>query len=142
MVEGTGTSGTTLIQLGSCTIPAGTLGVGDRLEIQFDYQHTGSIAGFTGDVRVGGTTVATRSGGASEALFVGHTNFGIYTGGQVWDTDSWGSVLSVSSAAGGAGESVGSALTISFRGQMGAAGSDSVSLRNFSVIRYPAQVSP
>jgi hypothetical protein len=74
---GSGTSNTTLTELGSCTIPAGLLGSGDRLEIQFQYGHTGTATGFTGAVQVGSTTVASRAGGATEAMVVGHTSFGI-----------------------------------------------------------------
>ena len=87
---GSGTSGTALVELGSCTIPAGLLGAGDRLEVQFQYGHTGTVTGFTGAVLIGGTTVASRSGAATEALLAGHTSFGIYGGGQTWDTQTWG----------------------------------------------------
>src|SRR5579862_4386895 len=134
---GTGTSAATLSQLGSCTIPAGVLGTGDRIELQFQYQHTGSATGFTGEIHVGSTTVVSRAPAASETLLVGRTSFGVYAGAQIWDSQSWGSALTLAATAGPAGEDTTQALTVSFRGQMAAAGSDSVNLRNFTVVRYP-----
>ncbi len=55
----------TLTQLGSCTRPAGLLGTGDRLEIEYQYSHTGSVGGFTGQVEVAGTVVVLNRAGAS-----------------------------------------------------------------------------
>jgi hypothetical protein len=139
---GSGTSNTALTELGSCTIPAGLLGSGDRLEVQFQYGHTGTTTGFTGVVQIGGTTVASRSGGATEALLAGHTSFGIYGSSQVWDTQTWGIGLSFAVNAGASAENTGLALRVSLLGQMAGATSDSVSLRNFTVVRYPAQANP
>ncbi|MCU1339479.1 MAG: hypothetical protein JWO19_5060 [Bryobacterales bacterium] len=139
---GSATSGTVLIELGSCTIPAALLGAGDRLEIQFQYGHTGATSGFTGAVKIGGTTVASRPGGATEALLAGHTSFGIYGGGQAWDTQTWGIGLSLLVSAGTAGENTAVAVRVSLQGQMAGTTSDSVFLRNFTVIRYPAQANP
>jgi hypothetical protein len=139
---GSGTSNKALTELGSCTIPAGLLGSGDRLEVQFQYGHTGTTTGFTGVVQIGGTTVASRSGGATEALLAGHTSFGIYGSSQVWDTQTWGIGLSFAVNAGASAENTGLALRVSLLGQMAGATSDSVSLRNFTVVRYPAQANP
>jgi hypothetical protein len=139
---GSGTSNPALIELGSCTIPAGLLGSGDRLEIQFQYGHTGTTTGFTGVVQMGSTTVASRAGGATEAIVVGHTSFGIYGSSQVWDTQTWGIGLSLAVNAGSSGENTAQALRVSLLGQMAVATADSVFLRNFTVIRYPAQANP
>ena len=51
---GSQTSVTSLTSLGTCTLPAGLPGAGDRLEIDFQYAHTGSANGFTGKIQVGG----------------------------------------------------------------------------------------
>lgn len=139
---GGSTTSVTMTQIGSCTIPAGLLGTGDRLEIEYQYSHSGSTDGFTGEVEIGGTTVASRSAGASESVLAGRTSFGIYSGGQMWDTQNWGATLAFSAGAGLASEDTSQALTISFRGQMAASGSDSLVLQNFTVIRYPAQTNP
>jgi hypothetical protein len=139
---GSSTSGTVLIELGSCTIAAGLLGSGDRVEVQFQYGHSGTVTGFTGTVLIGGTTVASRAAGATEALLAGHTSFGIYNGGQTWDTQTWGIGLNLVVNAGTASENTAQALKVSLQGQMAGATSDSVFLRNFTVIRYPAQANP
>ena len=60
---GSSTSGTALVELGSCTIPAGLLGAGDRLEVQFQYGHTGTATGFTGAVLIGRHDGSIASGG-------------------------------------------------------------------------------
>src|SRR5205814_7551199 len=72
--SGTGlsTSGTPLVELGSCTIAASLMGAGDRIEVQFQYGHTGTATGFTGTVLIGGTTVASRSGATNEVMLAGH----------------------------------------------------------------------
>jgi len=140
---GASTSGTTQISLGTCTIPAGLLGTGDRVEVRYQYSHTGSAAGFTGEVHIGGTTVVSRAAGASETIFVGRTDFGTYSGAQLWDTQTWGGTsVAFLAAAGAASIDITQALTVDLRGQMAAAGSDSMSLQNFTVVRYPAQTNP
>lgn len=139
---GANTSATASTQLATCTIPAGTLGAGDRLEVRFQYGHTGTSTGFTGEVRVGSTTVLTRAAGANESLLAGRSDFGLFSAGQVWDTQSWGAATTPESGAGGAGEDASQAVTIQFRGQMAATTADTVGVRNFTVIRYPAQVNP
>jgi hypothetical protein len=139
---GSSTSGTTLVELGSCTISAGLLGVGDRVEIAFQYGHTGTATGFTGAVQVGSTTVASRVGTAAEALLAGHTSLGTYGGGQTWDTQTWGVGLALAANAGTSGENISQAVRVSLQGQMAGSTADSVILRNFTVIRYPAQANP
>jgi len=139
---GSSTSGTALVELGSCTIAAGLLGTGDRLEIQFQYAHTGTATGFTGTLLVGSTTVAARAASGTEGLLAGHTNFGIFGSGQTWDTQTWGVGLSLVTNAGTASENTSQALRVSLQGHMAATTSDSVLLRNFTVVRYPAQTNP
>jgi hypothetical protein len=141
---GVGTFASTLAQLGSCTLPAGLLGTGDRLEIEYQYSHTGSTTGFTAQVEVAGTAVVVnRTAAATESLFAGHTSFGFYAGGQAWDTQSWGgSTLAFVSAAGSSAINPTGAVTISFQGDTATSGADIVTLRNFTVIRYPAQTNP
>lgn len=139
---GGSTSSTITTQLGSCTVPAGLLGSGDRLEIRYMFGHTGSATGFTSEVRVGGTTVVSRTSGGTDSLFTGETGFGLYSGAQAWSTQSWGTGLSFAVGAGSSAENTAQALTVTFRGQMAASTSDTLALRNFTVIRYPAQTNP
>jgi hypothetical protein len=139
---GSSTSGVSLVELGSCTIAAGLMGAGDRIEIHFQYAHTGTATGFTGAVQMGGTTIVSRTGAASEALLAGHTSVGMYGGGQVWDTQTWGIAMSLATNAGTTGEDTSQGLRVSLKGQMAGTTSDSVFLRNFTVLRYPAQSNP
>ncbi|MEO8097174.1 MAG: hypothetical protein ABI811_05690 [Acidobacteriota bacterium] len=139
---GNSTSATTLTQLGTCTLPGGLLGTGDRLEIRVQMAHIGSTTGFAGEVRVGNTTVLSRSASASEARLTGHTDFSVFGADQLWDTQSWGNVLAFAVTAGSSAEDTGQALTVSFRAQMTGSTTDSVELRNFTVIRFPVQANP
>ena len=88
--SGNSTSSTASTPLGTCTIPAGLLTVGDRIEVQFQYQHTGTTTAFTGELHWGGTTILSRTSGAAEIALTGHLNFGILGSGQSWDAQSWG----------------------------------------------------
>ncbi|HLH41615.1 MAG TPA: hypothetical protein VKV74_01420 [Bryobacteraceae bacterium] len=139
---GSQTSSTNLTSLGTCTLPAGLLENGDRLEILFQYAHSGSASGFSGEIQIGGTTLVLRNVAASETVLVGRATFGLYSTGQQWDAQSWGGSLAFQTGAGAAAENVTQELTVNFLGQMAAAGSDAVSLNNFTVIRYPAQTNP
>jgi hypothetical protein len=139
---GAGTSSTVLVQLGTCTIPTGFLQPGDRAEIRFDYSHEGSGTGFTFAVLWGGTTLVSRAAAAGETALGGNADAGINTNGAQWRVESWGAVLALAASAGTAQDSLAAPLTVSFLGSMGGATSETVTLRNFTVIRYPAQQNP
>ena len=139
---GTSTSATTPTQLGSCTIQAGLLGVGDRVEVQFQFAHAGTAVSFTGAILWSGATVFSRASVAAETALAGHIAFGLGAGTQSWDAQSWGNSFSLANAVGSASADITQSLTVSFRGQMASATSDSIGLSNFTVLRYPAQVSP
>lgn len=139
---GASTSATVLTQLATCTIPAGVLSSGDRIEVRFQFEHTGTSAGFTGEVRVGNTTVMARPAAAGERLLAGRSDFGLFSGSQLWDTQSWGSATAFAATAGSANEDTSQAVTVQIRGQMAQTTAETVSLRNFTVVRYPAQANP
>ncbi|MBX9601154.1 MAG: hypothetical protein K2X35_09120 [Bryobacteraceae bacterium] len=139
---GTGTSSTALISLGSCSIPAGVLGAGDRIEIRFQYEHTGGTTGFGAEVRWGSTAVVSRSVSLLETTLFGRAEAGLHGAGGLSAAQSWGALSAVTAAAGSVAFTPGQGLTVEFRGQMSAASSDTVWLRNFTVIRYPAQGNP
>jgi hypothetical protein len=130
------------VQLGSCTIPAGFLKPGDRVDIRFDYSHEGTGVGFTFDVRWGGTTVATRAAAAGESAAGGYANAAVHTSGAQWRQESWGAALAVAASAGAASDSLAAPITVAFLGRMAAATAETVTLRGFSVIRYPSQQNP
>jgi len=140
--NGTSTSSTTLVQLGSCTLPAGLLGTGDRIEARFQYAHTGNTAGFTPEIHWGGTTALSRAAAAGDTAVSGQLAFGIDVGAQSYDAQSWGSALGFAAGVGNATENSSVNLTLSFQGKMAAGTAETVVLRNFTVIRYPAQSNP
>lgn len=136
---GTGTSSTGSAQLGSCTIAAGSLKPGDRIDIRFDYSHEGSSVGFTFDVRWGGTPLASRTAGPSETAAGGRADVAIHSEGAQWNVQSWGASLTLAASAGTAADSSATPITVLFLGGMSEATSETVTLRSFTVLRYPAR---
>ena len=139
---GVSTSATASTQLGSCTVPSALLATGDRIQVEFHYGHSGIATAFTGELRWGAATIFSRASVAAETALAGHMSFAILAGGQSWDAESWGNSFAVANAVGLATADTSQNLTISFRGFMAGNTADSVLLRNFTVIRYPAQANP
>ena len=139
---GNGTSAIVATTLGSCTIPAGLLTAGDRIEVQFYYLHTGAASIFTAELHWGAATILSRSSIASETALAGHVSFGILASSQSWDAQSWGNNFALANIVGGAAANTSLSLTISFPARLAAATADVISLSNFTVIRYPAQTNP
>jgi hypothetical protein len=135
---GTATSSTTLSSLGTCTIPAGTLQPGDRVKIGFDYSHEGSLTGFTFAVNWGNTVLVQRSGAVSDAFISGWAEAGANTSACQLSVQSWGTVLGLAAGVENAYDSLSYTILLAFQGQMAATTTDTVTLRNFSVVRYPA----
>jgi hypothetical protein len=116
--------------------------VGDRLEMHYDYAHTGTASGFAAQIIWQNTVILSRSVSASEILLGGRASAAVDTGGSQWNTESWGASTAYLVAAGFATDNTGAAITINFRASMTAGSADSVKLRNFAVVRYPAQSNP
>ena len=127
---------TSLGSLGSCTIPAGLLTGGDRIEIKFDLAHQGSAGGFTFQVQWGGTTVLQRTGAAGDALVSGRVEAGLDSAGAQMSTQSWGTVLPLNATVGNATDTYASGLAIQFQAAMGVA-LETLTLRNYAVVRLP-----
>jgi hypothetical protein len=136
--EGTLTSSTAPSSLGSCAIGAGTLNAGDRVEVQFDFLHQGATAAFTFEVRWGSTTMVQRTAGAGDALVTGRGEAAVTGGGTQISVQTWGTVLPLGAGVAEAADAPGGQLVIDFLGNLEAAGGDSVKLRHYTVIRYPA----
>jgi hypothetical protein len=136
------TSSVAITQLGTCTIPAGILGSGDRIEVRFQMAHIGSASGFSGEVRIGSATIVARSAVSSETRLTGQTDFSIFGTDQIWDSQTFGTTLTLATTTGSAAVDTSQAVTVSFRGQLTSTSADSLALRNFTVIRYPAQTNP
>jgi hypothetical protein len=133
---GSSTTATAAATLGSCVVPAGTLKAGDRVEIRFDYAHAGTQSGFTFAVTWGATTVVTRSAAAAETMISGRADAGVGSSSTQLSTQSWGTVLTLGTAAGVATDSLAAPLTISLSGSLAQASGDSLVLSNFTVLRY------
>jgi len=121
--------------LGTCDIPAASLNPGDRIEVRFNFAHGGSASAFDIQVNWGSTTIVARHGSMQDAAVAGEAEASLgVTGAQV-TTESWGTVLSflpsiVTSA-------VQSGVQVNILGEISNAGSDSLSLAGYTVLRYP-----
>jgi hypothetical protein len=135
---GTATSSTTLLALATCVIPPGTVQPGDRVKISFDYSHEGTLTGFTFAVNWGNTVLAQRTGGVTEAFISGWAEAGANTSACQMSVQSWGTVLGFSAGILNAYDGLQYPLTLAFQGQMAATTTDTVTLRNFTVVLYPA----
>jgi hypothetical protein len=135
---GSATSSTTLTTLGTCIIPAGTLQPGDRVKIGFDYSHEGSLTGFTFAVNWGNTVMVKRNGSVSDALISGWAEAGANASACQLSVQSWGTALGLAAGVLNAFDSLSYNIALAFQGQMAATTTDTVTLRNFSVVRYPA----
>ncbi|MBI4875943.1 MAG: hypothetical protein HY822_15005 [Acidobacteria bacterium] len=139
--SGAATSQATPVSLAQCTIPGGTLKTGDRVEIRFDVSHEGTASGFTLDVKWGATGVATRSAASAETLLTGRAEVSVQSGGAQWSSQTWGGTSALAAAAGTSAETGVSDLLVDFQGQTAAAGTDTVTLRNYLVLRHPVPAS-
>jgi hypothetical protein len=133
---GASTGSTTLASVGSCVIPAGVLVPGDRVEVRYDFEHGGTAAGFSLEVRWGSTVAVHRDAAASDAVVTGRVDAGLVNGGARLSAQSWGTALAFAASVGGAPDSYANGLTIDFLGMVGNA-ADTATLRSFAVLRAP-----
>jgi hypothetical protein len=135
---GQGTASITGAVLGRCNIPSGTISSGDRVEIRFDYSHEGTSSAFTAKVVWGASTLLTRSGSSADNVLAGRADAMATTSGTQWSGSSWGSATAFAASGGITSDNFAGPLTVTFSGQMNAPGTETVTLRNYAVIRYPA----
>lgn len=140
LCSGTGAtigSGSTLSSLGTCSIPAGLLSQGDRLEIRFDYAHSGTAGGFSIEVHWGATTVVHRDALLTETLVTGRADAGVLPSTAQLSSETWGgSTLAFSVNAVLAADVYANGIAIAFEG-LAASGGDTLTLSNFTVVRIP-----
>lgn len=146
-VGGGQTSSTTATSIGTCSIPGFFFDSGDRIEIALNLEHAGIASAFTVDIFVGAASVFSRSFAATDTLGFIHSSGGYYPTGSAFGTYSFGTAgASAGSAFAGLSGNVTlvptTAAVISFRARLNTVSADTVTLRNFSVIRYPAQFNP
>ena len=139
---GSSTSATTWTSLGSCTIPADTLAAGDRVTVSFSFTHEGAVRAPSFEIRWGGTSVISRAATTAESRIVGSAEFGLYDAGALWAAQSWGGVLSLVSGTGISNAFLFLPLEVELLGRFASSTTDTLTLRNYTVIRYPAQSIP
>jgi hypothetical protein len=140
--SGGSTSSTSLTVIGSCSIPASFLDSGDRIVVQFTVNHTGTASAFDVEMRMAGSTVYTRSLPSTEQRIAFDGSAGLYGSGAAWQIQTFGVSASLDLKLPEFAITPTSAFTIDFRGRLATSSGDSVALRNYSVIRYPAQYNP
>jgi hypothetical protein len=133
---GGATSSSTLASIGACSIPAGFLTAGDRVEIRFDLEHQGSAGGFTFEVHWGATTVLSRSALPADALATGRADLALTAQGAQLSHQSWGTALPFAAGVGTATDDYNAGLSIDFQAKTAQSG-EAVTLKNFTVIRLP-----
>ncbi len=133
---GAATNAATLTGLGTCSIPAGLLSQGDRIEIRFDYSHNGTAGGFSIEAHWGGTTIVHRDAASTETLLAGRADAGVLASNTQLSLQTWGTSLAFLANAVVAGDAYAGGLTIDFRGLV-ASGADTLALTNFTVVRIP-----
>lgn len=134
--SGATVNSSTLISLGSCSIPAGLLAQGDRIEIRFDYAHGGSEGGFSIEAHWGNTVIVHRDATSAETLAAGRADAGVLASNAQLSSETWGTTLAFSANAVIAGDAYANGLTINFMGLL-ANGADTLTLNNFTVVRIP-----
>jgi hypothetical protein len=133
---GAGANAATLTSLATCMIPAGLLSQGDRIEIRFDYSHSGTAGGFSIETHWGATTITHRDAPSTETLATGRADAGILAASAQLSAQTWGSALTVTSNVVVAADTFANGLNVDFRGSV-ANGGDTVTLNNFAVVRIP-----
>jgi hypothetical protein len=134
--SGAATSAASLTSIGSCAIPSGLLAPGDRVEIRFDVEHQGNADAFSFEADWAGTVALHRDAAASESRATGRADASIVTDGAGISTESWGTTLAFVATMLKASDGWAGGLSINFKASAGAP-ADSVTLRNFTVVRIP-----
>jgi hypothetical protein len=143
LCNSTGGETTSSARLGSCFIPEFFFDAGDRIEIHFNYEHTGTTSDWNFGVAFGAATLLSRNVSKDERLVTARADGAIHGAGLVWGIQSWGSaVYNFQVSTNTASAIPTSAFLAEFYGTVSTPGSDTVKLLNFTVIRYPAIANP
>jgi hypothetical protein len=95
--------------------------------------------GFEFEVLWGGTSVLDRISPALESMVAGKAEAAVWSGGAQLRAETWGSTLTYAAGVANATDSIVPPLKIDFQVKMLQTASETVTLRNFTVVRYPAQ---
>jgi hypothetical protein len=86
--------------------------------------------------------VVWRNALASETRIVGHAEFGLYAGTALWAVQSWGEALPLLAGTGVSNAPFSFPLLVNLLGRFSSTTTDTFTLRNYTVIRYPAHSTP
>ncbi|MBS1827681.1 MAG: hypothetical protein JST93_20370 [Acidobacteria bacterium] len=140
-IAGTSTTSTSLTTLGSCTVPAGMLRSGDRIEIRADLSHEGSSTAFSVALSWGSVYLTARSGVGSESSMAVKAE--VFPSSQLyWNWQSWGTSTTMFSGGGSNTSPPSGNILIEVKGQMSTSTAETLTLRNLAVVRLPAQSNP
>ena len=133
---GAATNSSTLATIGTCTIQPGFLTAGDRVEIRFDLDHSGTAGAFSFAVLWGATTVLTRNASAVDAQATGRADAALTASGAQLSHQSWGTSLAFAAGVGTSTVDYTAGITVNFQA-LTALSAETVTLRNFTVVRFP-----
>jgi hypothetical protein len=134
--SGITTAAASFSSLGSCDVPATALKPGDRIEVRFNFVHTGSASAFDLQINWGSTSILARHGSTQDAAVAGQADAAVSATGAQLTVQSWGTVLPFLPAI--LSSPVQSGVKVDLRGQVTTAGHDTIGLSNYTVLRYPA----
>jgi hypothetical protein len=133
---GAATNSSTLASVGTCHIPAALLAPGDRVEIRFDLDHSGSAGGFSFEVHWGATTVLGRNASAVDAQATGRAEAALTAAGAQLSHQSWGTSLAFAAGVGKSTDDYTAGVTVDFQANT-VQSAETVTLKNFTVVRFP-----
>ena len=133
---GATTNSSTLASVGTCNIPAALLAPGDRVEIRFDLDHSGSAGGFSFEVHWGATTVLGRNASAVDAQATGRAEAALTAAGAQLSHQSWGTSLAFAAGVGKSTDDYTAGVTVDFLANT-VQSAETVTLKNFTVVRFP-----
>lgn len=134
--NGIATNGTATTVLGSCSIAAGVLNAGDRVEIHFDLAHQGSAGTSSVTVEWGGTAIGQIAASANATLVTGRAEAGLTASGAQTGWQAWGSGVPFATGVGMAADAYANGIAIQFLGNVTQA-ADTLALTQFTVVRLP-----
>lgn len=136
------TSSTTSTSLGSCFVPSFFFDAGDRIEITVNASHSGSASGFTLELRYGSNSVLSKSFTSSASSAALTASGGFFGSGVSWIISNTNNSATSELITQETTLTPTNSASISFRANLNSSSSDSITIRNFSVVRYPAQSNP
>lgn len=133
--------------VGSCSVPQSFFDSGDRIEVSLNFEHSGSASAFVTEIFIDSSSVFSRQFDSTDTLSFVKGSGGYYPAGVAFGTYSFGTAGSASGSAftglsGNVVMSPTAATQITVRARLASTSFDVITLRNFTIVRYPAQFNP